>query len=73
MAKIALIDRIVKAMAEHHCEATNQQMVRKTIKIGKEVHLPVVKKKTGLVSGLCKVAAEIYAEENNLELTSTGK
>lgn len=70
MAKIALIDRLFKAMAEHHCEATNQQMVTKTIKIGKEVHLPAVKKKTRLVSELCRVAADVYCEEHGLELTS---
>ncbi len=70
MAKIALIDRIVKAMAEHHCEATNQQMVSKTIKIGKEVHLPMVAEKITLTGLLCKAAAEIYAEEHGLEFTS---
>ena len=73
MAKIALIDRIVKAMAEHHCEATNQQMVNKTVKLGTESTTPMVAEKITLTGLLCKAAAEIYAEENNLELTSTGK
>lgn len=70
---MALLDRIVKAMTEHHLETTNQQLVNKTVKLGTESTTPMVAEKITLTGILCKAAAEIYAEENNLELTSTGK
>lgn len=65
-----LFGNVIQAMAEYHCETTNQQMVKKTIKIGKERHLPALHQKTRFFDRVCKVAAEVYAEEHNLEFTS---
>lgn len=67
---MGLFDKLIKTLAEHHCEETNQQMVNKTIKIGTERHLPSVRKAPSFISGLCKVAAEVYCDAHNLELTS---
>lgn len=65
-----LINKLVKVLAEHHCETTGQQMVTKTIKLGTPNNaLALSEDKTSIVAGICAVAAKVYCEENNMELT----
>ena len=68
-----LINKLVKVLAEHHCETTGQQMVPQTVKIGTPNNaLALSEDKTSIVAGICAVAAKVYSEQNNLEMVGVG-
>ena len=68
-----LINKLVKVLAEHHCETTGQQMVTQTVKIGTPNYAVAISEdKASLIAGICAVAAKVYCEENNLEMVGVG-
>ena len=68
-----LFDKIIKVLAEHHCETTGQQMVSQTIKIGTPNHAVAISEdKSSFVARICATAATVYCEEHKLEMTGIG-
>ena len=68
-----LINKLVKVLADHHCETTGQQMVPQTVKIGTPNYAVAISEdKTSLIAGICAAAAEVYCEENKLEMVGVG-
>ena len=68
-----LVNKLVKVLAEHHCETTGQQMVPQTVKIGTPNNaLALSEDKASIIAGICAVAAKVYCEENKLEMVGVG-
>ena len=68
-----LINKLIKVLAEHHCETTGQQMVPRRIKIGTPNNaIAISEDKTSLIAGICAAVAKVYCEENDLEMVGLG-
>ncbi len=65
-----VINKLIKTATEHHAELHGLKLTKKTIKLGTPNNAVAVIPKESLLDRLCKVCADVYCEENDLELVA---